>query len=107
MDTWHELYAQHVDIVFWPSAYGGGQSIRGYAKLFHYNIVPAGWGDITDTRGLVASDQKQEADGIFTATIDNDKTWYVRPPKRGFQVSQVSQVFLLSFAGFTQISTKG
>ena len=29
MDTWHELYAQHVDIVFWPSAYGGGMPIRG------------------------------------------------------------------------------
>jgi predicted amidohydrolase len=22
MDTWHELYAQNADIVFWPSAYG-------------------------------------------------------------------------------------
>ena len=50
--------------------------IRGYAKLFHYNIIPAGWGDITDTRGLVPSDQTQEAEGIFTATIDNDKTWF-------------------------------
>ena len=43
--------------------------IRGYAKLCHYNIVPAGWGDITDTRGLVAADQKQEAPGVFTATV--------------------------------------
>jgi hypothetical protein len=42
MDTWHELYAQHVDIVFWPSAYGGGMPIRAYAKLYHYAIVPAG-----------------------------------------------------------------
>ena len=55
----HELYAQHTDIVFWPSAYGGGMPIRGYAKLYHYNIVPAGWGDITDTRGLVPSDHTQ------------------------------------------------
>ena len=65
-----------MDIVFWPSAYGGGMPIRGYAKLFHYNIVPAGWGDITDTRGLIADGQKQEAPGIFTAVIDNDKTWF-------------------------------
>ena len=50
--------------------------IRGYAKLFHYNIVPAGWGDITDTRGLIPSDHKQEAPGIFTATLDLDKTWF-------------------------------
>lgn len=72
----HELYAQHTDIVFWPSAYGGGMPIRGYAKLFHYNIVPAGWGDITDTRGLIPPDHKQEAPGIFTATLDLDKTWF-------------------------------
>ena len=29
-DTWHQLYAQHTDIVFWPSAYGGGMPMRAY-----------------------------------------------------------------------------
>ena len=78
MDTWHELYAQHTDIVFWPSAYGGGMPIRGYAKLFHYNVVPAGWGDITDSAGQVAQGHAQEppGSGIFTATLDLDKTWF-------------------------------
>jgi hypothetical protein len=76
MDTWRELYAQHTDIVFWPSAYGGGMPMRGFAKLYHFNVVPAGWGDITDTTGQVAKGQSQEAPGIFTATLDLDKTWF-------------------------------
>ena len=78
MDTWHELYAQHVDIVFWPSAYGGGMPIRAYAKLFHYNIVPAGWGDITDVTGRVAEGQQQEppGSGIFTTVLDLDRTLF-------------------------------
>ena len=32
-DTWHQLYAANVDLVFWPSAYGGGMPIRGYAQV--------------------------------------------------------------------------
>ena len=42
MDTWHQLYAANADIVFWPSAFGGGMPLRAYAQLYHYAIVPAG-----------------------------------------------------------------
>ena len=59
-DTWHQLYAQHTDIVFWPSAYGGGMPIRAYAKLYHFAIVPAGWGDITDITGNIAEGLVQD-----------------------------------------------
>ena len=76
MDTWHQLYAQHTDIVFWPSAYGGGMPIRAYAKLYHYAIVPTGWGDITDSSGRIAAGLSQEATGIFTASLDLDTTWF-------------------------------
>ena len=76
MDTWHQLYAQYTDIVFWPSAYGGGMPIRAYPKLFHYAIVPAGWGDITDMHGNVAPGLRQEAEGIFTTVLDLDTTYF-------------------------------
>merc|ERR1712232_1520725 len=76
MDTWHELYAKRVDLVFWPSAYGGGLPIRGYAALYHYSIVPAGWGDITGPDGQVVPDLKQEAPNLFTATLDLDRTYF-------------------------------
>ena len=75
MDTWHQLDAMHTDIVFWPSAYGGGLPIRSYAKLYHYPIVPAGFGDITlGTSVVVAPSAKQEVPGVFTATLDLDRT---------------------------------
>jgi len=76
MDTWHELYAKRVDIVFWPSAYGGGMPIRGYAALYHYYIVPAGWGDITGPDGQVVPGLKQEVPYLWTAVLDLDKTFF-------------------------------
>ena len=52
-ESWHALYAANVDLVFWPSAYGGGLPMRGYAQAYHYNIAAAGWGEITDITGQV------------------------------------------------------
>eukprot|EP01050_Picozoa_sp_SAG11_P038106 SAG11_NODE_15381_length_580_cov_0.777547_1_plen_101_part_01 len=53
-----------------------GMPIRAYAKLYHYAIVPAGWGDITDQHGRVAPGLAQESTGIFTATLDLDRTYF-------------------------------
>jgi hypothetical protein len=50
--------------------------LRAYAKLYHYAIVPAGWGDITDITGEIAQGTVQEAAGIFTATLDLDRTLF-------------------------------
>jgi predicted amidohydrolase len=75
-DTWHQLYAANVDIVFWPSAYGGGMPIRGYAQVYHYNIVPVGWGDITDITGQVAQGLHAVVPKkMYMATLDLDRTY--------------------------------
>ena len=75
-DTWHQLYAANVDLVFWPSAYGGGMPIRGYAQVYHYNIVPVGWGDITDITGQVAQDLHAVVPKkMYMATLDLDRTY--------------------------------
>jgi predicted amidohydrolase len=75
-DTWHQLYAANVDMVFWPSAYGGGMPIRGYAALYHYNIVPVGWGDITDITGQVAQGLTAVVpQKLYMATLDLDRTF--------------------------------
>ena len=50
--------------------------IRAYAKLYHFAIVPAGWGDITDQHGNIATGLAQESPGIFTARLDLDKTYF-------------------------------
>eukprot|EP01050_Picozoa_sp_SAG11_P020225 SAG11_NODE_3373_length_2491_cov_2.115385_1_plen_593_part_10 len=75
-DTWHQLYAANVDLVFWPSAYGGGMPIRGYAALYHFNIVPVGWGDITDITGQVAQGLHAVVpQKLYMATLDLDRTY--------------------------------
>jgi len=75
-DTWHQLYAANVDLVFWPSAYGGGMPIRGYAQVYHYNIVPVGWGDITDITGQVAQGLHAVVPKkMYMATLDLDRTY--------------------------------
>ena len=66
MEAWAELDRARVDVVFWPSAYGGGMPIRAYSALYRFAIVPAGWGDITLAGGIVAPDLKQEKPNLFT-----------------------------------------
>jgi hypothetical protein len=74
-ESWHALYAARVDLVLWPSAYGGGMPLRAYAALHHFAIVPSGWGDITDQTGRVAADLAQPSPDVFVATLDLDKTY--------------------------------
>ena len=50
---WQGAYAQRADLVLWPSAYGGGLALRSYAALYHYHVVPNGWGDVRGLTGDV------------------------------------------------------
>ena len=52
-----------------------GMPLRAYAALYHFAIVPAGWGDITDQTGRVAADLSQPSADVFVATLDLDKTY--------------------------------
>jgi predicted amidohydrolase len=57
-EAWFSAYAQDVDVMLWPSAYGGGMNMRAYAALFGLRVIPAGIGDITDITGRVAEGHK-------------------------------------------------
>jgi hypothetical protein len=35
-ELWHEADLLDVDIVFWPSAYGGGCPLNAYAMAYNY-----------------------------------------------------------------------
>jgi len=60
--------------VLWPSAYGGGLPLRAYSSLYHYHIVPAGWGDVRDITGEVVPGVNETARDVFLAEIDLDRT---------------------------------
>lgn len=74
-ELWQACYEQGAEIVFWPSAYGGGMPLNGYAMLYNYCIVPVGWGNITDITGETVKDLEEPKPKQFIATVDLDRTF--------------------------------
>ena len=62
------------EIVFWPSAYGGGIPLNAFAELYHYYIVPVGAGNIIDVTGkeMVCQNPREQH---FIATLDLDRVF--------------------------------
>jgi hypothetical protein len=74
-ELWQQADNLNVDIVFWPSAYGGGPPLNAMATLYHYYIVPVGAGNIIDITGQTLSDVRKPRDKQFIATLDLDRTF--------------------------------
>lgn len=74
-ELWQECDALDVDIVFWPSAYGGGSPLNAYAVLYHYYIVPVGAGNIIDITGKTMENIEKPRPKQFLATLDLDRTF--------------------------------
>lgn len=74
-ELWRECDALDVDIVFWPSAYGGGSPLNAYAILYHYYIVPVGAGNIIDITGKTFENIEKPRPKQFIATLDLDRTF--------------------------------
>ncbi len=62
------------EIVFWPSAYGGGMPLNAFAELYHYYIVPVGAGNIIDVTGK-EMDCQNPREQHFIATLDLDRVF--------------------------------
>lgn len=73
-ELWHECALKNVEIVFWPSLYGGGQPLNAYATIHHYYIVPVGRGNIIDITGEHITDVRSPRGNLFIATLDLDRT---------------------------------
>lgn len=71
-ELWQKCDDLDVDIVFWPSAYGGGSPLNAMAILYHYYIVPVGAGNIIDITGKTCSDIEKPQPKQFIATLDLD-----------------------------------
>lgn len=59
-EEWAALRAGGAEIVFWPSAYGGGLPLRAHAALNNYFLVTSPWGapgqaEVIDPTGTVAA----------------------------------------------------
>ena len=73
-ELWQECCDKDVEVVFWPSAYGGGVPLNGYAMIHNYAIVPVGAGNIMDMMGKTVQDVEKPMPRQFIATLDLDRT---------------------------------
>jgi len=74
-ELWQQADDLNVDIVFWPSAYGGGSPLNAMATLYHYYVVPVGAGNIIDITGQTHPAIQKPRDKQFIATLDLDRTF--------------------------------
>jgi predicted amidohydrolase len=74
-ELWHQCDDLDVDIVFWPSAYGGGPPLNAFAILYHYYIVPVGAGNIIDITGKTFEKIEKPRPKQFIATLDLDRAF--------------------------------
>ncbi|MHB1034670.1 MAG: carbon-nitrogen hydrolase family protein [Pirellulales bacterium] len=73
-ELWQEVERKGAEIVLWPSAYGGGLVLNGYAMAHNYSIVAVGWGNIIDIFGRNVQNVEQPKPKQFVATLDLDTT---------------------------------
>ncbi len=74
-ELWQRCDELNADIVFWPSAYGGGSPLNAYAILYHYYIVPVGAGNIIDITGKTFEPVEKPQPKQFIATLDLDRAF--------------------------------
>lgn len=74
-ELWQKCDDLGAEIVFWPSAYGGGTPLNAFAILYHYYIVPVGAGNIIDATGKTFENPEKPMPKQFIATLDLDRAF--------------------------------
>lgn len=74
-ELWHQADLLDVDVVFWPSAYGGGRPLGAYATAYNYYVVPVGEGNFIDSTGETLSKVENPRPRQYIATLDLDRTF--------------------------------
>lgn len=73
-EIWQEAERKGAEIVFWPSAYGGGMPLNGYAIIHNYYIVAVGQGSMIDITGREIEPALRPKPQQAIATLDLDRT---------------------------------
>jgi hypothetical protein len=73
-ELWQQAERKGAEIVFWPSAYGGGRVLNGYALIHNYYIVAVGAGNMIDLTGQTIDSGERPRSQQSIATLDLDRT---------------------------------
>ncbi len=74
-ELWQRCDDLDAEIVFWPSAYGGGSPLNAMAVLYHYYVVPVGAGNIIDITGKPFEPVETPRPKLFITTLDLDRSF--------------------------------
>ena len=73
-EVWQQAERKGAELVFWPSAYGGGLVLNGYAMIHNFPIVAVGQGNIIDITGQTIENVEKPREHQFITTLDLDRT---------------------------------
>jgi beta-ureidopropionase len=73
-ELWLEASNKGAEIVFWPSAFGGGFPLSAYAGIHAYYVVSVGDGDFYDMTGEPIPPDTVPLDKLNIATLDLDRS---------------------------------
>jgi alpha-L-fucosidase len=73
-EVWQEAARKGAELVLWPSAYGGGRVLNGYAMIHNYYIAAVGQGNMIDMFGNTIENVEKPRPQQFIATLDLDLT---------------------------------
>lgn len=73
-ELWQAAERKGAELVFWPSAYGGGMPLNGFAMIHNYHVVAVGRGNMIDLMGKTVEDVGKPRPQQFIATFDLDRT---------------------------------
>jgi beta-ureidopropionase len=87
-ELWQEAERKGAEIVLWPSAYGGGLPLNGYAMIHNYCVVAVGWGNMIDSFGKTLQNVAKSGENVFIGTLDLDIT----PVHKDFNQEKVTRL---------------
>lgn len=73
-EVWQDAERKGAEIIVWPSAYGGGMPLNGYAMIHNYYIAAVGWGNMIDIFGKTMENVETPMPKLFIGTMDLDLT---------------------------------
>ncbi len=87
-EVWQGAERKGAEMVLWPSAYGGGLPLNGYAAIHNYYVVAVGWGNMIDIFGKTIKNIHKPRPEVRVATLDLDLT----PVHKDFNGEKVARL---------------
>jgi type 1 glutamine amidotransferase len=87
-EVWQQAERKGAEMILWPSAYGGGLPLNGYAMIHNYYVVAVGRGNMIDSLGRTIAPEERPLPQQFISTLDLDVT----PIHKDFNAERIGKL---------------